>query len=123
MMIAVFSFAAFLVLFAMSPWFLLALPLVFIASAFANLYSALNNTAIQVLIPDEVRGRVSSFLMMSFSLPLLGTLPLGALARAAGAPWSISTSGVAVVFIAVAFYGLSGALRSMDERLQEALRS
>ena len=109
-------------LFALSPWYLLALPLVFVASAFANLYSALNNTAIQVLIPDEVRGRVSSFLMMSFSLPLLGTLPLSALARAAGAPWAIATAAVLAVLIAIAFYTLNPALRSMDERLREALR-
>ena len=121
MMLSVFAFGSFLVLFAVSPWYLLALPMVFIASAFANLYSTLNNTAIQVLIPDEVRGRVSSFLMMSFSLPLLGTLPVSALADAIGAPTAIAAASGLAVVIAIAFYLLSSPLRTMDERLREAL--
>ena len=48
------------------------------------LLGTLNNTAIQLLIPDAVRGRISSFLMMSFSLPLLGSLPLSAVAESQG---------------------------------------
>lgn len=121
MMVSVFAFGLFLVLFAISPWYLLALPMVFIASAFANLYSTLNNTAIQVLIPNEVRGRVSSFLMMSFSLPLLGTLPVSALADTVGAPIAISVASALAVVIAIAFYAWSPPLRSMDERIREAL--
>ena len=121
MMVSVFAFGLFLVLFAISPWYLVALPLVFVASAFANLYSTLNNTAIQVLIPDEMRGRVSSFLMMSFSLPLLGTLPVSALADAVGAPMAIAAASALAVLIAVAFYLFSPPLRSMDERLRQAL--
>ena len=121
MMLAVFGFGIFLVSFALSPWFLLALPLVFVANVFANLYITLNNTAIQVLIPDEVRGRVSSFLMMSFSLPLFGTLPVSALAAVAGAPTAIASASVLAVLVAVAFYLFSRPLRSMDVRLSEAL--
>ena len=121
MMLSVFAFGLFLVLFAVSPWYLVALPMVFIASAFANLYSTLNNTAIQVLIPDDVRGRVSSFLMMSFSLPLLGTLPVSALADAIGAPTAIAAASALAVLIAIAFYFFSPPLRTMDERLSQAL--
>jgi len=73
MMVSVFGFSSLLFAFALSPWFLLGLPLVFTANIFASVYGTLNNTAIQLLIPDHVRGRISSFLMMSFSLPMLGT--------------------------------------------------
>ena len=120
MMGSVFGFGSFLVAFALSPWYLLAIPMVFIASAFANLYSTLNNTAIQVLIPDKVRGRVSSFLMMSFSLPLLGTLPVSAMAKATGAPLAIATASGLAVLVALAFYVLSRPLRSLDQRLGRA---
>lgn len=118
---AAFAFGAFLFLFALSPWYLVALPFVFLGNVFASLYSALNNTAIQILIPDEVRGRVSSFLMMSFSLPLLGTLPVSAVAEVTGAPLAVAGASVAAVLAALAFYGLSPNLRSMDERLHEAM--
>jgi MFS family permease len=122
MMSAVLGFGVFLVAFALSPWFLLALPLLFLGNVFANLYGTLNNTAIQVLIPDHVRGRVSSFLMMSFSLPLLGTLPVSALAQAIGAPRAISLAALSAVLIAFAFYVFNRPLRSLDERMERALR-
>jgi MFS family permease len=121
MMLAAFAFGLFLFLFALSPWYLLALPLVFMANVFANYYSALNNIAIQMLVPDEVRGRVSSFLMMSFSLPLLGTLPVSAAAELYGAPAAVAGASVIAVLVAVGFYLMSPSLRGMDERLRRAM--
>ena len=75
-MLSVVCFGFLLAAFAFCPWFVPALGLIFCANIFASVFGTLNNTAIQLLIPDAVRGRVSAFLMMSFSLPLLGTLPL-----------------------------------------------
>jgi MFS family permease len=121
MMLAAFAFGLFLCLFALSPWYLLGLPLVFLANVFANFYSALNNTAIQMLVPDEVRGRVSSFLMMSFSLPLLGTLPISAAAEVWGAPAAVAGASVMAVLVAVGFYVTSPSLRHMDERVRRAM--
>jgi hypothetical protein len=121
MILAAFGFGFFLFLFALSPWYLLALPLVFLANVFANYYSALNNIAIQMLVPDAVRGRVSSFLMMSFSLPLLGTLPVSAMAELVGAPAAVAGASVIAVLVAVGFYAASPSLRGMDERLRRSL--
>ncbi|REJ76545.1 MAG: MFS transporter [Acidobacteria bacterium] len=104
--------------FALSPSFLLAVPLVFAASVAVNVYSALNNTAIQVLIPDEVRGRVSSFLMMSFSLPLLGVLPISAVAESVGAPAAVAGASVLAALASVSFYASSPTLRSLDRQLE-----
>src|SRR6185436_6797737 len=60
MMASLFAFAGTLFLFALSPWFLTALPLVLIADVFASIFNTTNGTIIQLLIPDEVRGRVMS---------------------------------------------------------------
>jgi MFS family permease len=120
MMTNAVAFGALLGLFALSPWYRLALPLVFLANIFASNYSTLNNTAIQMLVPDEVRGRVSSLLMMSFSLPLLGTLPLSAAAKLWGAPAAVAGASVIAIAIAFSFYVASTSLRSMDERLHRA---
>jgi len=114
------AFGAFLLLFALSPWFLLALPLVFIANVFVSVFGTLNNTAIQVLIPDHVRGRISSILMMSFSLPLLGTLPMGALAEVSGAPTAVALTATLAVVAALVLFATSSELRKLDGRMSRA---
>jgi MFS family permease len=120
MMTAAVAFGSLLFLFALSPWYGLALPLVLLANIFASYYGTANNTAIQMLVPDEVRGRVSSLLMMSFALPLLGTLPLSAVAKLWGAPAAVAGASTIAVLIAFGFYVLSPSLRGMDERLRRA---
>ncbi|MBW2267128.1 MAG: MFS transporter [Deltaproteobacteria bacterium] len=114
------AFGGFLLLFSLSPWFLLALPLVFVANVFVSVFGTLNNTAIQVLIPDHVRGRVSAILMMSFSLPLLGTLPMGALAEVSGAPFAVALAAALAVVAALALFGTSHELRKLDTRMHRA---
>ncbi len=121
MMWSVIGFGVFLVGFAFSPWFLLALPLVFAANVLGSIYSTLNSSAIQLLIPDAVRGRVSSFLMMSFSLPLLGTLPMSAVAELYDAPIAVGLAAVLSVMAALLFYLSSPQLRRMDASIREAM--
>lgn len=121
MLASMLGFGGLLLLFALSPWFLLALPLVLLANVFASIYGTLNNTAIQVLIPDRVRGRVSSFLMMSFSLPLLGTLPMSMLAEAWGAPAAVALAASLAIVAGALFYALSPTLRGMDAAVRRAL--
>ena len=123
MMTSVFAFGLFMMAFALSPWFLLGLPLVFAGSAFQAIYTTLNNTAIQVLIPDSVRGRVSGFLTMSFSLPMLGVAPISALAEVWGAPLAVGLSSLLAVVVATVFYLVSSDLRRMDILVRRAFRS
>lgn len=121
MMVSMLLFGSLLLCFALSPWFLLGVPLVLVANIFASIYGTLNNTAIQLLIPDHVRGRISSFLMMSFSLPLLGTLPMAAIAEAFGAPVAVGLAAVLAIVVCVLFFVLSPALRAMDATVQDAV--
>ena len=121
MMISVVAFGTLLALFAGSPWFLPAVGLIFLANIFASIFGTLNNTAIQLLIPDSVRGRISSFLMMSFSLPLLGTLPVAAAAQRLGAPMAVGIASILAVLAALAFYFGSQKLRELDLRVQHAV--
>ncbi len=122
MMYSVFAFGLLMMGFALSPWFWLGLPLVLAGSAFQSIYTTLNNTAIQVLIPDSVRGRVSGFLTMSFSLPMLGVVPISALAEVWGAPVAVGLSSLLAVLTAVVFYLASPNLRRMDLLIRRALR-
>lgn len=121
MMASLLAFAATLFLFALSPWFLLALPLVLIADVFANVFNTTNGTIIQMLIPDEVRGRVMSLMMMTFGLTPLGTLPVSALAEAFGAPVAVAIASVATAVLAVLILVASQALRKIDATTRAAL--
>jgi MFS family permease len=122
MMFSVIAFGTFLAAFSGSPFFLPAIGLIFVANIFQSIFGTLNNTAIQLLIPDAVRGRISSFLMMSFSLPLLGTLPVAAVAERIGAPLAVAIASILAVIAALAFYAGSRDLRDLDARVRHATR-
>ena len=59
MMTSVILYGGLLVTFAGTPWFLPAVALIFFGNIAASIFGTLNNTAIQLLIPDHVRGRIS----------------------------------------------------------------
>lgn len=122
MMISMLGFGTALFCFTISPYFLLGLLLVFVANVCVSVFNTMNNTAIQLLIPDEVRGRISSFLMMSFSLPMLGTLPVSAVAEAYGAPFAVGLAAILAVLVALAFYLLSAQLRGMNMGISNAMK-
>lgn len=118
---SIISFGLVLAAFAISPWFWPAVALVFLANIGASIFGTLNNVAIQLVIPDEVRGRVSSFMMMSVSLPLLGALPVGWVADQIGAPSTVAIASLVAVELAIIFYLLSPRLRGLDARLSAEL--
>jgi MFS family permease len=79
-----------LVLFAASRRFEVSLILLFVGSACSMIFSSLNQTFLQTLAPDEMRGRVLSVL----TLTTFGMLPIGSMiAGVAAEHW-----GVAPVF-------------------------
>ncbi len=121
MMASVIAFGALLIAFSASPWFWPAVVLSALANVGASIFSTLNNVAIQLVIPDEVRGRVSSFLMMSVSLPLLGALPMGWAAEHIGPPLAVAGAAAIAILSAVGFYAASPKLRGLDARVRAAL--
>jgi len=121
MVISAVAFAAFLVLFARSPSFGLALGFVLVADVFASMFGTLNNTAIQILIPESVRGRISGFLMMSFGLAPLGTLPMTAAAERVGAPAAVTGAALLLLLAVAVFLLASPSLRGVDRTTRRAL--
>jgi len=112
MVASLFAFAGTLFLFAISPWFLLALPLVLLTDICASIFNTVNSTSVNMIIPDAVRGRVMSLMMMSFGLTPLGTMPVSAAADEWGAPAAVAGSAAAMVIVS-AFMLL--AFRSLRE--------
>jgi MFS family permease len=118
---SVLAFGVFLGLFSISPFFGLGLALLLVANIFAQIFGVLNNTAVQQLIPDAVRGRISSFLMMSFSLPMLGTLPIAAVAQRYGAPLAVGAASIIAIALSIGFVLLSPSLRHLDLAVRRAV--
>ena len=114
------GFGGFLILFAVSPLFLLGLFFLALVGYGAMVLMTVNNTAIQLIIPDEVRGRVLSVMMMSFGLMPLGAVPAGIAAQALGDVRPVVVVGGALCVVAMLiFFATIPPLRSLDRRLEE----
>lgn len=118
MFMASVGLALFLGLFALSPWFLGGVVLALLGHGSASVGNTLNNSAIQMIVPDAVRGRISAFMLMSVSLPMFGTLIVGGLADRFGARMAVCASCAAALVAMLAFGLGSKALRTLDARLQ-----
>lgn len=113
------AFGALLFLFALSPWFGLALALM-AAMGFASMtFMTVNNTAIQMVIPDEVRGRVMSVMMMTFGLMPLGAVPAGIAAESVGAPPVVAVGAVLFIIATLSIFAAAPSLRTLDRGMEE----
>jgi predicted MFS family arabinose efflux permease len=120
MVVTLIGFALFLAVFTQTSHFYLALvPLIF-ANLCASAFQTVNNATIQILVDDSVRGRMSSFMMMSFGLTPLGVLPMAIAADHFGAAFAILGACIVLVVITVAFVSFSKTLRSIDRNVRSA---
>ncbi|MDP3063735.1 MAG: MFS transporter [Chloroflexota bacterium] len=107
------GFGVFLILFAFSHWFFLSLALVALAGSMSMSYDSIMTTLLQMLSPDEMRGRVLGLHASTLGFSTLGGLQTGAIASAVSAPFAVGLGGA----IALA-YALWTARRA--PRLQSA---
>lgn len=120
-MLAMAVFAAALAAFALTPTFWPAVALLLLAMAAASVFQTLNNTAIHMLIPDRMRGRISSFLLMSMTLPMLGGAPLGVAADHFGLRATFAGAALLSVALAGVLFVISPRLRRLDASVREAM--
>jgi MFS family permease len=119
MVLAALIFAFLLACFSISPSFILALVLLLGANLFSNISQTMNNTLVQLLSHNEVRGRMSSFLMLSLGLTPLGVLPVALAAEHYGVANTIFTGCLILLGIVLAFYLFSPTLRQLDQGLAD----
>jgi MFS family permease len=95
MLLAVTGFGACLVVFANSHWFALSLVMLVGAGMSSMAYNALNQTFLQTLAQDEMRGRVMSLLTLTtFGLQPFGQLGAGSVAQVLGPSAAVLFGGV-----------------------------
>jgi len=109
-------FGTFITLFALSPGFGPALVLILCSELCAMVGMTMNNTLIQTVIPDKMRGRVMSLMMMTFGITPLGTLPAGWIAREYGVRVAVAGGGVLLILFSLALFFASRTYRRLDRR-------
>jgi hypothetical protein len=75
---------------------------------------SLNNTILQMSVTDEFRGRVLSVYLMTWGLMPFGTLPMGALADAYGAPIAVAAGGLASTLLVLVIAARLPAIRRLS---------
>ncbi len=93
-----------LLAFSLSKSLWLALPILYVVGMGSMLTAASINTVLQSIVPDELRGRVAAFYVMSF----LGIAPIGALlsglaAERIGPPRTLAACGVLAMCAALVY--------------------
>jgi len=99
-------FCASLIIVALSPFFVLALVLLFVAGVTSTVFSTIISTFIQLSVPNEMRGRVMSLYTVTLiGLPSLGALGSGALAEwlggVEGAPHAVLWGAIVLTLILI----------------------
>jgi MFS family permease len=94
MFISAYFWAASVAMFALSTNLYLAIVVGAVTGLFSALLGSLNMSVVQMAIPQEIRGRVMSIMMMSHGLMPLGVLPVSALAEFVGIDAALMFSAV-----------------------------
>lgn len=99
MMAFLIGFGALLIAFAANAFLLAAPVLLVVIGAFHIAYNAANNTILQMRVPNEVRGRVISILMLNRGLVQLGTAATAAVAGVVGVRWAMAANGLIILVL------------------------
>ena len=100
---AIFSMGALLMLFSLSRSFWLSFALLIVIGAVQMAYLTTNQTLLQLIIPDQMRGRVMGIYMLNQGLLPAGSLFAGGMADFFGAPAAVFVMGSITCVMALAF--------------------
>jgi MFS family permease len=99
--------------------FALALALIFAVGVFTSTYMISVTTSLQLMVPDELRGRVMGFWGMTWNIMPLGALFAGALAEVITVPWAVAVGGMAVTAFALGPALFNQKVRSLGRIAEE----
>ena len=104
----------FLIFFSQITWFPLALVTLVIVGMFQMFFLASTATMLQLIVPDELRGRVLSLYMLDRGFMPLGALFAGTTAHFIGAPLTVTTMGAAVIVMTLLVAWRVPAIRTLE---------
>ena len=101
LVVSIVILGMFLIVFSQTRSFPLALLVLILVGAFQMLFLASTATMLQLIVPDELRGRVMSLYMLDRGLMPAGALFAGVVAHFIGAPSTVATLGALVIVLAL----------------------
>ncbi len=104
----------FLILFSQITWFPLALAALVLVGIFQMFFLASTATILQMIVPDELRGRVLSLYMLDRGFMPLGAMFAGTAAHFIGAPMAVASMGGIVILLTLAVAWLIPAIRNLE---------
>ncbi len=93
------TFGALVIVLAFTRSLMVSGLVLFVSGFFQAVYMATNQSIIQLLVPDHLRGRVLSIWMLSWGLTPLGLLPMAVVAETVGTPVAMVMGGVLSVLV------------------------
>ena len=117
-------FGVFLIVFAVTSevfaFLPLALVLVFLAGVSTSIYMITVMSTLQLLVPNELRGRVMGIYGMTWSLLPIGAMQAGAIAEYTSAALAVGIGGAAVILFALGMTMTSRQVRELGMQLDAA---
>lgn len=113
MLISASVFGLLIAGFAASRSFPLSLGLLFLGGFASSVYLNLGMTTLQLLVPNELRGRVMGVWSLTWVLASAGGLPAGLLAEWLGASWAVAIGSLSVSAFALALLVAVPSLRGL----------
>ena len=102
-LVSVLLYAVAAGLFALSRSFLLSLALIAAVGGFDSIGAVIRNTTLQLLVPDQIRGRATAALhIFTLGSPSLGQSLVGGVAAIVGAPLALLGGSVACIAVVCA---------------------
>ena len=98
--------------------YVLALGIMFVSGIFNSVYLISVMSALQIMVPDGMRGRVMGFFGITWSMMPLGGMQAGAIASFIGAPAAIAVGGLAVGAFALGPALVNSRVRKLGVLLQ-----
>jgi MFS family permease len=92
----------------------LALISLVLVGIFQMFFLASTNTILQMIVPDELRGRVMSLYMLDRGFMPIGAMFAGVTAHFIGAPLTVAIMGAVVIVLAVLVAWRVPAIRSLE---------
>ncbi len=120
MLVSAALFGLLIAAFAVSRSLPLSMVLLFAAGAASAVYLNVGMTTLQVLVPDELRGRVMGVWSMTFFLSSVGGLPAGLVAAWLGAPASVALGALSVSAFALILLATVPTLRTLSRPARAA---
>lgn len=113
LLLGAISFGVSLVVFAFSQSFVLSLAVMLVSGFVNSLYMTTASASVQLIVPNELRGRVMGVYSLTWSLLPLGGMVMGGLAALTDAPTAVALGGALVAAAALLISGVVPQVRGL----------